>query len=273
VPESLLINGGDLLSISVFDHPELDQRKRVSDAGDVQLSLIGKLHVAGMTPAEASEKIEHSLQEGDFIRRPQVQVLVEQFAAANVSVTGQVLHPGSYPLMTPTDLMYVISMAGGLTPTAEIHVTVKRSGPTGETLHATLSNDPNVAIHNSVMVRPGDLVIVPKAGIIFVLGDVSRPGGYVMQYDARLTALQAIALAGGMTKTSAENKVRLVHQPPSGAVEQLLAVNAMEKGKQPDVQLQPEDVIYVPYSTAKNLMLGAGAILSSTTGAAIYAAR
>jgi polysaccharide export outer membrane protein len=273
--ESLPIAGGDLLHISVFDVPELDQHTRVSDAGDVKLSLLGTVRVAGMTPAEAALRIAQNYQRGGYIRKPQVSILVEEYAVANVSVMGQVLHPGNYPLSTPRDLMDVLSMAGGLTSTADIHITVKRlghSGSPGETVYATIPNDPDAAILNSVKVAPGDLVIVPKAGIVYVLGDVNRPGGYVMQNDAQLTALQAIALASGMTKTSSENHARLVRQTPSGPIELPLALNAMQKGKQPDLLLQAQDVVYVPYSTARNLMLGASAILSSASGAAIYAA-
>jgi polysaccharide export outer membrane protein len=270
--ESLPIAGGDLLHVAIFDVPELEQHTRVSDAGDIKLALIGSTHVAGMTPSEASRIIGRALQQGGYIRKPQVSILVDEYAVANVSVIGQVMHPGNYPLSTPRDLMDVLSMAGGLTPTADIHITVKRQGGQGATLYATLPNDPDAALLNSVKVAPGDLVIVPKAGIVYVLGDVNRPGGYVMQNDAQLTALQAIALASGLTKTASENHARLVRQTPAGPIELPLALNAMQKGRQPDLLLQAQDVVYVPYSTARNLMLGASAIVSSTSGAAIYAA-
>ena len=270
--ESLPIASGDLLHISVFDVPELDQHMRVSDAGNIKLALVGNTHVASMTPAAAAEKIAASLQLGGFVRQPQVNLVVEEYAVANVSVMGQVQHPGNYPLATPRDLMDVLSMAGGLTLLADVRITIKREGNPGETIYATLPNNPDSAILTSVKVNPGDLVIVPKAGIVYVLGDVNRPGGYVMQNDAELTALQAIALASGMTKTASENHARLVRQTAAGPVEILLALNAMQKGKLADVRLQPQDVLYVPYSTVKNMMLGASAIVSSASGAAIYAA-
>ena len=270
--ESLLISGGDLVEIIVFDVPELERRIRVSDAGDLRLPLVGEIHVAGMTAAAASRRIGEALQRGDFVREPEVTTVVLEFATEDVSISGQVLHPGNFPLRTPRDLMDVLSLAGGVTAEADIHITVKRRSG-GESFYATLPNKPDEAILHSVMVEPGDLVIVPKAGIVYVLGDVGRPGGYVMQNDAKLTALEAIAMASGTTKTSEESHVRLVRQSAAGPVETQLDLRAMQKGKQPDRSLQAQDVLYVPYSTARNVMLGASAILSSTGGAAIYAVR
>ena len=271
--ESLPIASGDLLHVSVFDVPELDQHMRVSDAGSIQLALVGRINVAGMTPADAANRIAGSLRDEGYLRKPQVNIVVDEYAVANVSVVGQVLHPGNYPLATPRDLMDVLSMAGGLTPLADVHITVKHERHAGEVVYATLPNNPDTAIGTSLVVQPGDLVIVPKAGVVYVLGDVARPGGYVMQHDAQMTALQAIALAAGLTKTSSENHARLVRQTPSGPVEFPLALNAMQKGKERDRPLQAEDVVYVPYSTMKNIMLGASAIVSSASGAAIYTAR
>jgi polysaccharide export outer membrane protein len=270
--ESLLISGGDLLHVSVFDVPALEQRVRVSDAGDVKLALLGDVHVAGMTAADAGQRIDLDLRQGGYVRKPQVSVLVEEYAVANVSVIGQVLHPGNYALNTPRNLMDVLSMAGGLAPAADIHITIKRHGAAGATVYATVPNDADAAILNAVLVQPGDLVIVPKAGVVYVLGDVARPGGYVMQNDAQITALQALAMASGVTKTASENHARLIRQTVTGPVEIPIALHAMQQGKQPDIPLQAQDVLYVPYSTARNLMLGASAIVSSASGAAIYAA-
>ncbi len=271
--ESLLISRGDLLEITVFDVPEMERHIRVSDAGDVRLPLVHEIQVAGLTTAAASMRIGEALQRGGFVRDPEVTIAVLEFATEDVSISGEVVHPGNFPLRTPRDLMNVLTLAGGMTISADVHVTVRRKGAGGETLYATLPNDPHDARFHSVMVEPGDTVIVPRAGIVYVMGDVGRPGGYVMQNDATLTALQAVAMASGTTKTSAESHVRLVRQSPGGPVEVQLDLRAMQKGKLPDSALQAQDVLYVPYSTARNMMLGASAILSSTGGAAIYAVR
>ncbi len=270
--ESLLLAPGDLIHITVFDVPELDQHTRIADSGEVTLALISKLALAGMTPAQAGQKISHLLASGGFMHHAQVNVLVEQYATADISVSGQVQHPGNYPTTTPRNLLDVISMAGGLTPAADIHITVKRRGGQRETIYASVPNDADAALLSSVMIHPGDLVLVPKAGIVYILGDVAHPGGYVMSDDAQLTVLQIIALAAGTTKTAAEGRTRLVRQTAQGPLEIPLSLKAMERGSEPDLPLKAEDVIYIPYSTGKNIMLGASAILSSTGGAAIYAA-
>jgi polysaccharide export outer membrane protein len=272
-PESLLLSAGDLIHITVFDVPELDQHTRISDSGEVNLALIPKINIAGLVPAQAGQRISNLLASGGFMRHAQVSLLVEQYAAADISISGQVQHPGSYPVTTPHNLLDVLSMAGGLTPAADIHITVKRRSGQHETVYAVVPNDADAALLNAVMVYPGDLVLVPKAGIVYILGDVSRPGGYVMTDDAQLTVMQVIALAAGTTKTAAEGHARLVRQTAQGPVDIQLSLKAMEKGRLPDLPLKAEDVIYIPYSTGKNIMLGASAILSSTGGAAIYAAR
>ena len=271
--ESLLISSGDLLEVTVFNVPELERRVRVSDAGDILLPLIDEIHVAGLTAAAASKRISEALRRGDFVREPGVTTVVLEFATQDVSISGEVVHPGNFPLRTPRDLVNVLTLAGGMTISADVHVTVKRKGAGGETLYAVVSNNSQEATVHSVMVEPGDTVTVPRAGIVYVLGDVSRPGGYVMQNDAKLTALQAIAMASGTTKTSAESHVRLLRQSSDGPVEVQIDLKAMETGKLPDKALRAQDVLYVPYSTARNVMLGASAILSSTGGAAIYAVR
>jgi polysaccharide export outer membrane protein len=271
--ESLLLSPGDLIHVMVFDVPELEQHLRIADSGEVTLALVGKVAIAGLAPAQAEQKISSFLASGGYMLHAQLSVLVEQYAAASISVSGQVQHPGSYPVTTPRNLMDVLSMAGGLTPAADIHITVKRRAGQGETVYAALPNDADTALLNSILVYPGDLVVVPKAGIVYVLGDVIHPGGYVMTDDAQLTVMQVIALAAGTTKTASENHARLLRQTANGPVDIPLSLKAMEKGTQPDLSLKPEDVIYIPYSTGKNIMLGASSILSSTGGAAIYAAR
>ena len=269
--ESLLLSPGDLISVSVFDVPELEKHVRITDGGAITLPLVGEMTLAGLSPAQAEHKVRAALAAGRFIRNAQVNIGVDQYATADIAVSGQVQHPGSYPSTIPRNLMDILSMAGGLTPAADTHVTVQRRGVHGETLQASLVNDPTIALRNSVLVYPGDLVIVPKAGIVYVLGDVVHPGGYVMANDAQLTLMQAVSLAAGTTKTASEAHARLLRNSADGPVELPVCLKCVEKGTQPDIELKAEDVVYIPYSTTKNIMLGASSILSSTGGAAIYA--
>ena len=271
--ESLLLSPGDLISVSVFDVPELEKHVRITDRGSITLPLVGEMTVAGLSPAQAEHTVGAALASGRFIRNAQVNIGVDQYASANVAVSGQVQHPGSYPSTIPRNVMDILSMAGGLTPAADTHVTIQRRGVNGKTLQASLVNDPFVSLKNSLLVYPGDLVIVPKAGIVYVLGDVVHPGGYVMADDAQLTLMQAISLAAGTTKTASEAHARLLRNAREGPVEIPVCLKCLEKGTEPDIELKAEDVVYIPYSTTKNIMLGASSILSSTGGAAIYAAK
>jgi polysaccharide biosynthesis/export protein len=164
----------------------------------------------------------------------------------------------------------VLAMAGGLTETADRHITIERGGAFGEKIKVFLPNGADADLRAEVSVHPGDRILVPKAGIIYVLGDVGRPGGYVMQDDSRLTVLQVIALAAGTNRTAADKEARLLHKGKDGYKEQSIGLRAMEQGKAPDVQLEADDILYVPFSFRKNFMLGGSSILASTSSALIY---
>src|SRR6201999_4391412 len=148
-----------------------------------------------------------------------------------------------------------ISLAGGLTDSADRHIVIERGGKDGQRIRAFLSNRADDALNADVLVPPGDTVIVPKAGIVYVLGDVSHPGGYVMQNDSQLSVLQAIALAAGTSKTASEKRVRLVRNgdAPSQSVD--LPLHDMERGRAPDVSLRADDILYVSFSLMKNISL------------------
>lgn len=269
--ESLLIGSGDLLHISVLREPELDQHARVLDSGEIALALIGNVAVGGLTPAQAADRIAAGYREGKYLLQPEVSVLVEEYATQAVSVLGQVNHPGTVQLTAQRTLIDVLSQAGGLTEFADRHITIERGDKDGERIRVFLPNRAEDALNADVLVRPGDTVIVPKAGIVYVLGDVAHPGGYVMQYDSKLTVLQAIALAAGASKTASERRIRLVRSVDGQSLSMLLPLRDMERGREPDVPLQANDILYVPFSLAKNISLGLADITAAAGSALIYA--
>ncbi|HEV2279431.1 MAG TPA: polysaccharide biosynthesis/export family protein [Acidobacteriaceae bacterium] len=272
-PESLLIGPGDLLRISILREPELDQHVRVLDSGEITLSLAGNLPVQGLTPAEAAARIANRYRDGKFLLHPEVSVFVEEYATEAVTILGEVAHPGTFRLAAPRTLIDVLSLAGGLTEIADRHIVVERGGKDGQRIHAFLSNRADDALRADVLVRPGDIVVVPKAGIVYVLGDVAHPGGYVMQNDSQLSVLQAIALAAGASKTASEKRVRLVRNVDGLTQSIDLPLRDMERGRQPDVPLQANDIIYVPFSLGKNISLGLANITAAASTALIYATR
>ncbi len=270
VHESLLIGHGDLLHISVFREPDLEQKLRVNDAGDIDLDLVGAVKVAGLTSAEAAKAVARAYEQERYLNHPQVSVLVEEYATQNVSVLGQVNRPGAFSVATARSLLDVLALAGGLTEIADRHVTIQRANKR----ESSVIFVPNHAAADlqTATVYPGDTVLVPKAGVVYVLGDVARPGGYVMQDEAKLTVLQAVAMASGANRTAKEDETRLIRKVNGNYREQTVALKEIEKGKAPDMQLEADDVLYVPFSMGRNMVLGASSILSSTSSAAIYAA-
>lgn len=273
VRESLLIGPGDLLRISVLRESELDQRVRVLDSGDIALALVGNIAVEGLTPAEAADHIAARYRNGNFLLHPEVSVFVEEYATEKVTVIGQVVHPGSFPIAGPRTLIDVLSLAGGLTENADRHIVIERGGENAQRIRVFLSNHADAALNADVLVRPGDTVMVPKAGIVYVLGDVAHPGGYVMQNDSQLTVLQAIALAAGASKTASEKHVRLVRNVDGLTQSVELPLRDMERGRQPDVPLRANDIIYVPFSLGKNISLGIANIAAAASTALIYATK
>jgi polysaccharide export outer membrane protein len=271
LPESLLIGPGDLLRITVLRESELDQHVRVLDSGAITLALVGNLSVQGLTPAQAATRIAEKYRNGGFLLHPEVSVFVDEYATQTVTILGQVAHPGTVRLAAPRTLIDVLSQAGGLTESADRHIVIERGGKEGERIRAFLSNRADDALNADILVRPGDTVLVPKAGIVYILGDVAHPGGYVMQNDSQLTVLQAIALAAGASKTASEKRVRLVRNIDGLSQSVDLPLRDMERGRAPDVPLLANDILYVPFSLAKNISLGIADITAAASSALIYA--
>ncbi|HYK35333.1 polysaccharide biosynthesis/export family protein [Alloacidobacterium sp.] len=270
--ESLLIGPGDLLHITVFREPDLEQKVRVKDSGEIDLDLAGTVKLSGLTPHDAAKAIAQLYMQNHFLNHPQVSVFIEEYATQSISVLGQVNKPGAFTVTTMRSLLDVLAMSGGLTEMADRHITIQRADHSGNIV-VFLPNNPPVNARAAEMVYPGDTVLVPKAGIVYVLGDVGRPGGYIMQDDSNLTVMQAVALAAGANRTAKEDAARLIRKVNGSYQESAVPLRDIEKGKKPDMQLEADDVLYVPFSMAKDVVLGTSNILSSTSSAAIYAAR
>jgi polysaccharide biosynthesis/export protein len=269
--ETLLIGPGDTISVTVFDTPEMNQEVRVSDAGEVRLQLIGDVKVGGQTADGASKLIEGALISRNIMKAPQVIVRIKDFATQNVSILGQVKNPGPYEITTSQTVLKVIAMAGGLNDDADRRITIQRSNHPDQKVEYYLANNADQAMQTAVMVNPGDTVIVPRAPVVYILGDVGRPGGYaIATNDSKLTMLQLVAMAGSTNKTSKSN-LKLIRKDPEGQQKEIpVQLAAIQKGKQPDIPLQQGDIVFVPFSWMKNTAMSAANIAASTSSAAIY---
>jgi polysaccharide export outer membrane protein len=263
---------GDLLEMSVFDVPEMTQQVRVGSDGKAQLALIGKIQVSGLTVQQAADAIARELQDGKFLVRPQVNVLVKEFTTEGVSVLGEVQHPGIYTILGPRSLLDVISMAGGLTNVADTRITIKHRSAEGDSVTVSLRNDDaKTSVASDVQVAPGDLVVVPRAGIVYVLGDVARPGGFVMQDSGKITLLQALAQAGSFLATAAASHAVLLRKGEEGYASSELNINKIARGQEPDLELHANDIVFIPNSRLKSAVRSTTSIASSIGTASIYA--
>jgi len=269
--ESILIGPGDMLHILVFDTPELEQHARVTDDGNVPLVFLGNVHVGGLTPEGAARLIESDLVAKEYMKHPQVTVNIDTFATQDVLVSGQVTHPGAIQINTSRTVLDVLSLAGGLTDVADRHVTIERHG-TGERVQYFVSNNPEEAFDHSVLIHPGDKILVPKAPIAYMLGDVERPGGFTFANNSsQLTALQMLALAGGTPPNAMPSQAKLIRRNGDGFTQKQIQLSDMAKGKIADFQLQPDDIIYVPYSYLKNIAVNIAQITAAAGSSAVYA--
>ncbi len=272
-PESLLIGPGDVLHVQVVDAPEMEQHVRVTDNGMIPLVGAGDVKVGGLSIAEAQTAVHDHLIATHYMNHPQVLVSVEQYATETVSVIGEVARPGVFPITTPRTVLDVLSFAGGITNVADRNITIQRHGSKDDSAPYYVSNDPKQAIASQVMVNPGDTVIVPRAGIVYILGDVNRPGGFAMSNNQdHMTLLQALALAGGVTHSAKQGHARLIRVAEGSQHEQQLNLGEIQKGKLPNPTLYPGDILYVPFSWTKNFVTaGAPNLAGSAATAAIYA--
>lgn len=266
------IGPGDLLQITVFDVPELAQTVRIDDKGDGVINVLGRIHLAGMTPAHAQTLLADQLRDQKLIVEPRVTLLIQEYGTQGVSVLGEVRRPAVYPVLGSRNLLDVIAAAGGLTPLAAHQATIRHRGVNEASVTANLSNDPSQLLATNIELRPGDTIIIPRAGIVYVIGDVGRSGGFIMQNNGRITLLQAIALAAGVNRTAAASRTRIIRRTPTGFQEMQVNLKHLLQGKTADLPLEPEDIVYIPPSNTKTMLMRAPSIAQSAASAALYAA-
>jgi polysaccharide biosynthesis/export protein len=265
----LMIANGDLLEISVFGtdfscgNDKSGCEARVSASGKITLPLISAVKVAGLTVAQAEQEVAARLSQGGFYNDPQVTIIQKEYSTQGISVMGEVQKPGIYPLLGSHTLLQAISAAGGTTVKAGNDVAIIRSN---EYQHADISSPTG----SSVPLRPGDTIVVSKAGIVYVVGDVRQPTGVVMD-NTGLTVLQAIAMAQGTNATASLDKAKLIRYTPEGRNEIAIPLRKILSNKAKDLELQAEDILFVPNSVAKSVTRrGLEAALQAATGVVIY---
>ena len=262
---------GDLVELNVYNVPELTTKARVSSSGDVYLPLIDYVHIGGLTLEEAQTVVEKRLDEGGFVRSPHVTIFVDEANSQGVTVLGEVGKAGIYADPPDRKLYEVISLAGGFTVNASRKIAVIRRGQ-AEPIRIDLPRNLSDDLSGNIDVLPGDTITVPRAPIVYVVGDVGRPSGLLVD-NGSLTVLQALALAGGANRTAKMGGVRIIRKTPAGMTETRIQLKKMLEAKSPDITLQADDILFVPLSGAKVAATRTfEAAISAATAVSVYAA-
>jgi len=241
----------DLLEITVFELPELNQTARVAEDGSITLSLLGKVEVAGLTAQELEQRLSVLLGEKYTTGGAHVTVFIKEHQ--KVSVIGAVGRPGMYELVGPTTLLQAIAQAGGTTAQAMTEIYVYRTGPEGKQERITISLAELTSGGNqelNIALQPKDVVMIPidQTFNVFVYGEVQTPGVIPYLNSKKITLLQAIAQAGGTTEWAKKSKVVIKRKDRKTGKEMKIRVNlkSMIKGKIADIVLEEGDVVIVP---------------------------
>ncbi len=286
-PKDYTIGTGDVLSIIVSYTPDIGGKVRVSEDGLILApGLPTPVKAAGLTPNALAAHIADVLKTGQIVRDPIVSVFVEEYHSRMVSVLGAVTKPSVYPLDHPVTILEAISLAGGLTATAGGSLTLIRKGhdlPIGH-----IKGDSTVAQIDlgklmagkdpalNLKVEAGDILTVAQAPVVYVVGAVNMPGGYVVEDPSSdLTVLQAVAKAQGFKPAAATNRALIIRRSDDGQARKEIPVDisAMMKGRGSDLDLQRNDILFVPESGMKKTMqVLTQAAIQGATGIAIYGA-
>lgn len=290
-PGQYMLGPDDGLTIRVADVPELDAKAlgvvKVDHQGNINLPLAGRIHASGFTVEGLEKKIAESLS--GIMRAPEVVVSVAEYRSHPVSVLGAVRTPGVYQVAGTKTLFEVLSLAGGLNPDASNRVNITRERSAGPLPLPNVTTDDSGKFfvgelnvrdimdaknpEENIAVRPHDVITVPKADLVYVVGAVRRPGGFPLAEKEQISVLQALSMAEGLDGTARSKNARILREPAGSSERQEIKVNLNEilDGRAKDVTLQANDILFIPNSLAKNASMRVlDAALQAATGVAIY---
>lgn len=279
---------GDQVVLHVTDVEEVtDKPIRIDPSGYIDLPMAGRVEAAGLTPAQLQAVLVTKFSK--FVTSPEISVNLAESASQPVSVVGEVNNPGVHQLGGSRRLLEVISLSGGLKPDAGPTVIVTRDPRhgvlTGQGAHTTpdgysveaFSLDALMAAsspENNIAIAPDDVISVPRAELVYVLGDVKKPGGFQLSTHPSLSLLQALSMAEGVGPDDSSSHARILRQFPGGdgvPREIPIDVPKIEAGKAPDVPLYANDVLFIPHSGVKATSRRAlEAAIGITSGLLIY---
>lgn len=269
----ILIGPGDVLNVQVFDTPELSaEAARVSQTGQVTIPVLGMVQVAGLNAEQAARHIEAELRARGIMVDPHVIVSIVEYATQGATMLGEIRAPGVYPTFGGRRLLDMIALAGGVSASAgKIVIIAHRDDPEHPEKIALVRNAEALGSQQNPVILPGDTVMVGRAGVIYLLGAVTRQGGYLIDNNEPVSLMQALTLAGGWERTAALSKARLIRKVPEGHKELMLDLKHVLNGEQADISLRDGDILFLPTSIGKNLAYrGMEAAIAAAQTAVIY---
>ena len=283
-----LLGPDDLLDIA---GPELgdvaNKPVRIDSDGNIQVPPAGRVHMAGLTVEQSEEEVDKVLS--TYIRHPEVAIAVRELRSQPVSILGAVNTPGVHQIQGHKTLLEMLSMAGGIRPDAGYSIRITRQlgwgciplpgaalDASGKFSVAEVNLQKIMEAKNpeeNIQILPHDVISVPKAEMVYVIGEVKRSGGFVLGEHQSISVLQALALAEGLNGTADTRHARILRLRRDADQREEMAVDVKDvlTGKKPDVPLQGDDILFIPGSTGKKAALRAlEAALQTGTGLAIW---
>jgi polysaccharide export outer membrane protein len=245
------IRPGDIVEVQVFDAPEYSISMPVSPGGQIAIPYAGLFHIEGMTSIEAAKAIRQLFEEQQILRDPRVIVTTQQFGYS-VTVMGEVHNPGIYPLAGRKRLVDMLTEAGGVTDRAghviEIFAAGSMKNPQTVLWDPTLRENDNAELQ----LKTGETVLVSRCGVVYVGGNVGRPGAYPLCDSNHTTLSEVIALAQGARQSSWTQRTLLLRTTGNGTrVVQTVKLDDVLRGRKMDITMQPDDIIFIPPSALK----------------------
>lgn len=270
--ENIPIASGDLLDIEVFATPELSGKVRVDQNGRVTLPLGVVVDVQGLSVSAASDAVVRQLKESQLMLNPSVSISVVQYAAAGVTILGEVRSPGVYTLLGAHSLYDAIAIAGGPSINEGADIKISHPDDPDHPISVHVSGTDYSADLKKTSISPGDTIVVSKAEVVYVVGDVVRNGSYPISAGLPLTIMQLLSLANGVNRTAALSKASIVRPAPDGSVTVInLNLDKILKVEQHDFALKGGDVLVVPRSGWKTFEYTAIPTLTSSVSSAVVA--
>jgi polysaccharide biosynthesis/export protein len=285
---AVLLGPEDIISIHVAGFDEIpDKPMRIDFTGYIDVPVLGRLKAAGLSVPQLTSSLTESLKK--YVWRPEVTIGIVEMHSRPVSVLGAVTKPGVYQMEGPKTLIEILSFAGGVRPDAGSEVKITRPTEMG-TLDTPLARadlsgryftaaipldelmngkDPSL----NLMVGPHDVISVQKGELVYIIGEVKKPGGYTLASHETISLLKGLSLAEGPEKTASLRHARILRSEGDGRPRKEIGVDIhqMLAGRSPDISLQPDDILFIPNNTARSVALrGAEIALALGTGILIY---